>query len=636
MADDNAQLHSKSGTKPPKKPGIFRRIFAFIGGVGKFLRSAINVLFLVFFLALIGSMFGSNIRPLPAQAFLKVAPSGVLVEQLAYADPLSQLMEQSARHASETLLSDLVKAIDEASQDPRITGMVLELDFLAGGGLTKLNILGNAITRFKDTGKPVIATASNLSQEQYYLASFADEIHLNPMGMVLITGFGAYRSYFKEAADKLGINVHVFKVGDFKDAVEPFIRNDMSEHSKQQTRSWINELWQAYTSQVESNRTLTPGAIDTYIHQMGDNLETIGGNVARLALESGLIDQISTRPALLEHLQILAGKDPEDKHTYLNVGYQEYLFHQRLRPSTEQSHSKVGLIIAKGTIYDGEQFEGNIGSATLSQLLQQTRDNDQIKALVIRVDSPGGSAFASDVIRQEIDLTRASGVPVVISMGSLAASGGYWIAANVDQVWAAPTTLTGSIGVFGLIPTFERMFKTLGIHSDGVSTSPLADIYRLDRPMNKQASRIIQLNVENIYQQFLTLVANGRDMPTSEVHKIAQGRVWTGAQAKKLGLVDNLGDLEDALDAAAALAGLKDYDVEPVERELDFREQALKQLTQRVAQLQSNFSIGNNRQVSIETTVKQRVELLAKKFGLINPVSDPAGLYLECFECRLF
>ncbi|MBV1932070.1 MAG: signal peptide peptidase SppA [Porticoccaceae bacterium] len=632
MSDDSAQSNRKSG----KKSGLIRRFFSLLGGIGKFVRSAINMLFLVFFVLIIGSMFSSNIRPLPAKAFLKISPSGMLVEQLTYADPLVQIMEQSAAHASETLLADLVEAIDDAAKDARITGLVLELDFLAGGGLTKLNILGAALTRFKASGKPVIAAASNFSQEQYYLASFADEIHLNPMGMVLVTGYGAYRTYFKEGADKLGINFHVFKVGDYKDAVEPFIRNDMSEYSKQQTRSWINELWQAYTSQVETNRALSPGAIDTYISEMDSNLEKSGGNIARLALDSTLIDHISTRPALLKHLQTLAGKDPDDKHDYLNIGFQEYLFHKRLKPQTQQNEAKVGLIIAKGTIYDGEQLEGSIGSLTLSGLLQEAREDKQIKALVIRVDSPGGSAFASDVIRQEIDITRESGTPVVVSMGSVAASGGYWIAANVDQVWASATTITGSIGVFGLIPTFERTFESLGIHSDGVGTSPLADIYRLDRPMSEPAGRIIQLNVENIYQQFLNLVATGRNLPSEEVHRIAQGRVWTGAQAEKLGLVDQLGDLDDAIKSAAQLAGLEHYDIKPVERDLDFREQVLKQLGQRVAQLNLKAYFGSSNRLSVESVVKQQLQLFADKLGFKTPVSDPGGLYLECIECRQF
>lgn len=636
MPDTDDHTNSEASNAVRKKPGIFRRVGSALGATGRFIRSAINILFLVFFLVIVGSLFVNNIRPLPAQAFLQVAPSGMLVEQLSFQNPLSQIMERSAAHAAETLISDLVKAIDDAGGDPRITGMVLKLDFLAGGGLTKLNIVGEALSRFKAKGKPIVATGSNFSQEQYYLASFADEIHLNPMGMVLITGYGAYRSYFKEAADKLGINFHVFKVGDYKDAVEPFIRNDMSEHSKQQTRSWIEELWLAYASQVEINRELPAGTIDTYIAQMDHNLEQSGGSLAKLALDHTLIDHISTHPALLKHLQSLTGIDPKEKHGYLGIGYQEYLFHQRLKPQADKHDKKIGLIVARGTIYDGEQLEGNIGGLTFSKLLQQARDADDIEALVIRVDSPGGSAFASDVIRQEIDLTRESGIPVVVSMGSLAASGGYWIAANVDQVWASPTTLTGSIGVFGLIPTFEKTLKSLGIYSDGVSTSNLADMYRLDRPMNVQAKRIIQLNVENIYQQFLNLVATGRDISSEEVHRIAQGRVWTGAQAKQLGLVDELGGLKAAIESAARLAGLEHYDVTPIERELDFREQMLKQLGQRVAHLKLKLGFVHNRKISIEFAVKQQLQIFAEKVGFINSINDPGGLYLECLECRLF
>ncbi len=636
MFERNVSTDGKAG----KKPGIFKRFFSFLGGVGRFLRSALSILFLAFFLIIFGSMFVSNIRPLPEQAFLQVAPSGILVEQLSYNDPLSQMMEQSAAHAAETLLSDLIEAIDDAGTDPRIKGMILELDYLAGGGITKLNILGEALLRFRANGKLIVATGSNLSQEQYYLASFADEIHLNPMGIVLLTGYGAYRSYYKEAAEKLGVNFHVFKVGDFKDAVEPFIRDNMSEYSRQQTQSWLNELWLAYTSRVEANRTLAKGSIDLYIANMDKNLERAGGSIAKLALDKGLIDHVSTRPALVAHLQSLAGIDPEEKQDYLKIGYQEYLFHQHLKPEGEQIEENIGLIVARGTIYDGEQFEGNIGGATFSKLLQQVREDKNLKALVIRVDSPGGSAFASDVIRQEITLTRESGIPVVISMGSVAASGGYWIAANADQIWASPTTITGSIGVFGLIPTFEKTLNSMGIHSDGVGTSSLADIYRLDRPMNKQAERIIQLNVNNIYQQFLTLVATGRDIPVSKVDQIAQGRVWTGTQARQLGLVDELGDLKAVLDSAAKLAELEDYEVKLIERELDFREQVLKQLSQRVAQIKFKLNLSRHSvhggNVSVESLVKQQLHKFAEQLGLLRTANDPGGLYLECLECRTF
>lgn len=626
-----------------KKRGIVSRLFSLLGRIGRFVRSAINLLFLLFFLVIIGSLFTSNIKPLPAKAFLQVAPSGLLVEQLSYSDPLSQLLEQSAPHPAETLLPDLVEAIDKAAKDPRITGLSLELNFLAGGGLTKLNILGQALSRFKESGKPVIATASNYSQEQYYLASFADEIHLNPMGMVLLTGYGAYRSYFKDGADKLGINFHVFKVGEYKDAVEPFIRNDMSESSKRHTRAWLEELWRSFAARVESNRQLPTGAIDRYINNMDKQLALAGGDLSKLALDAQLVDHISTRPAMLKRLQSLAGVDPDDKHAYVAINTGEYLFHGQLKPDTEETpQAQIGIIVAKGTIYDGEQLEGNIGSATLSKLLQRSRDDEDIEALVIRVDSPGGSAFGSDIIRQEIELTRAAGIPVVISMGSMAASGGYWIAANADQVLAAPTTLTGSIGVFGLIPTFENTFNKLGVHSDGIGTSALAGIHRLDRPMSPQASRIVQLNVENIYQRFLNLVAEGRELSREQVADLAEGRVWTGAQAHRLGLVDELGDLKDAVAAAAAVANLDAYDTKVIERKLNFQEQLLRQLGRRVAPmtrwLAGLYSPTSASGVLAEPAraIEDQARWLAEKLGLLGRTSDPAGIYLECIECRLF
>ena len=626
-----------------KKPGIFSRLFALLGRIGRFLRSAINLLFLILFLVIIGSLFTSNIKPLPAQAFLRVAPSGLLVEQLSYSDPLSQLAEQSAPYPSETLLPDLVKAINQAGKDPRITGISLELDHLVGGGLTKLNILGQAITRFKESGKPVIAVAGNYSQEQYYLATFADEIHLNPMGMVMLTGYGAYRSYFQDAAEKLGINFHVFKVGEFKDAVEPFIRNDMSDSSRLHTQAWLEELWLGFTSQVERNRQLPTGAIDLYINDMGNKLAMAGGDLARLALDAGLVDHVHTRPAMIERLRTLAGIDPDDKHTYTAINPGEYLFHQQLKPEAkDKPQARIGVIVARGTIYDGEQFEGNIGSATLSKLLQNSRDDQDIKALVIRVDSPGGSAFGSDIIKQEIELTRAAGKPVIISMGSVAASGGYWIAAGADQIWAAPTTLTGSIGVFGLIPTFENTFSKLGIHSDGIGTSALADIHRLDRPMSPQASQIIQLNVDSIYDRFLNLVAQGRELSRAQVAELAEGRVWTGAQAQRLGLVDELGNLSDAIASAATLAGLDAYDIKPVERELNFQEQLLRQLSRRVTPM-TQWLTGNRAPAETPALLRQpthgiklEARWLAEKLGLFERSGDPAGIYLECLECRLF
>ena len=611
-----------------KKKGFIRRVFSLIGSIAQTIRSVINVLILVVFILFIGSFFGNNVKPLPEKAFLRIVASGMLVEQLSYTDPLTQLMGRASPHPAETLVSDLVEAVVSAKTDPRITGLSLELDYLAGGGINKLSTLGAALQEFKKSGKPIIATGNNYTQEQYFLASFADEIHLNPMGSVVISGYASYRPFFKEALDKLKINFHVFRVGDYKDAVEPYTRNSMSEPSKAQISLWLNALWQSYTSTIEANRTLAVHAIDSYVGNIGENLKLTGGNPAQLALQHGLIDSISSRPETRKRLQALAGPSPDKEHDYLYIELQEYLFHQSLKLPSQDQPDKVALIVAKGTIYDGEQAEGNIGSDTFSELLEQVRNNPNIRALVIRVDSPGGSAFASEVIRHEIDLIQTSGIPVVVSMGSLAASGGYWIAAGADQIWASPTTLTGSIGVFGLVPTFEESLATLGIHSDGIATSPLAGIYRLDRPMNAQTQTLIQLSVDNIYKQFITLVAEGRNSTPEAIHEIAQGRVWTGLKAKELGLVDELGELEDAIGAAAGLAKLDNYELLPIKRPLSLQEQALKQLSESV-----NASMGiPEHNATLPRLFKQ---YLSPLLDHIKVKATPNHLYVQCLECKI-
>ena len=619
-------------TKDKKQAGFFRKIFSLINTTVKFIRSAINVVVLLFILSIIASMFGDNVKPLPEQAFLRLTPSGMLVEQLTYTDPLSQIIGQGSEHPTETLMSDLIDALEGAKTDPRITGLVLELDLLAGGGISKLQTLGDAITDFKTSGKPIIAIGNNYTQEQYFLASFADEIHLNPMGAIIISGYGNYHPFFKDALDKLKINFHVFRVGEFKDAVEPFIRNDMSAASKAQASLWLNELWQSYISGVENNRQLPALTINNYVANMSHNLELAKGNGAHLALQHGLVDHLSPRPAMRKRLQSMAGLN-EKKDDYLHVGVQEYLFHQKLQLSEQVSKDKIALIIAKGTIYDGTRPEGDIGSKNFSDLLAKVRKDKDIRALVLRIDSPGGSAFASEVMRREIEQIQKSGIPVVVSMGSLAASGGYWIAAGADQIWASPTTITGSIGVFGVVPTFENSLATLGVYSDGIGTSPIADIYHLDRPMSPQAQQLIQLGVNNIYQQFIDLVAEGRDSTSAEIHEIAQGRVWTGRKAKELGLVDELGSLDDAIAAAAKIADLDDYELIDIVPSLDFRQQLLKQLAQKVQTSSQTLGINSGNSTPLMPLLNQYAEQFLSQSYLLEQA--PGHLYLQCWQCRI-
>lgn len=611
------------------KPGLIRRFFRFIGRLAHGIRVLFNLLFVLIVVALIVSMFQKDVQPLPESAALRIVPGGFLVEQKTYTDPLTQLMQQSSPADAETLVQDVVEAIDRGATDPRINSLVLELDYLLGGGLTKLEDVGKALKDFRKSGKPIIAVGDNFTQEQYYLASYADEIHLNPMGAVLITGFGSYHSYFKDALDKLRVNVNVFRVGTYKDAIEPFTRTDMSPASREHNSAWLNALWSVYTSRVESQRNLPIDAINDYVNNLGAKLADHQGNTAELAVATGLVDKLSTRPQMADRLRQLAGVDEDGN--YQGIDMKRYLSHTRRAEALEPTPvgDKIGIIVAKGMILDGEQPAGTVGGDSLAQRFQQARKDDQLKALVLRIDSPGGSAFASEVIRQELLATRKAGLPVIVSMGTVAASGGYWIAMGANEVWASPTTITGSIGVFGVIPTFEESLAALGINNDGVGTTELADLYQLDRPMSDQAKQVVQSGVNHIYDHFLSLVADARGTSPEAIHEVAQGRVWTGAKARELGLVDELGDLQAAIEAAARVAGLEQYEVEEIRKPLDFREQLLQEL----ANGQVAGWLVQRSQGWMPQSWLVGLYNLGNKLNPLGRLNDPRGMYLQCFEC---
>lgn len=613
-----------------EKPGLIRCFFRLIAGLLSAVRVLVNLVFVLMLVAVIMSFVQKDVQPLPEHAALKVAPGGFLVEQKTYVDPLTQILEQSSPADAETLIHDLIEAIDRAADDERITSLVMELDFLIGGGISKLEDIGDALARFKASGKTIVAVGDNYTQEQYYLASYADEIHLNPMGTVLLTGYGSYHSYLKEMLDKLRIHLNIFRVGTYKDAIEPFTRSNMSEASREHTTEWLNALWSVYTSRVEALRDLPADAINDYANNLGSKLAAHNGDTAALALSAGLVDKLSTRPQMMARLKQLAGIGEERGYNAIEVG--RYLNHERRLESlqTDSAGNKIGLIVAKGAIFDGEQPAGTVGSDTLSELFIQAREDDQIKAVVLRVDSPGGSAFASEVIRQEILLTKQQGKPVVVSMGSVAASGGYWIAMGADEVLASPTTITGSIGVFGIIPTFEDSLDALGMQSDGVGTTALSDFYQLNRPMSPQAKQVVQAGVDHVYDRFLTIVAEATESTTDQIHQVAQGRVWTGAKALELGLVDELGGLKQAIESAAELAELDTYDVEEVSQPLDFREQLL----QEIANGQVDALVSAVPKNWLPSSLVSHLYGISKKVEVMAQFNDPRGMYLNCFECQ--
>ena len=612
---------------------IKRRLFgpliqAFKGLI--FLTQGLVSLIIVFIMILlIGISFDDGAQLLPESAALKISPSGILVDQKTFISPIKKFLDESDT-AAETSIFELIDAIDYAATDPRITSLVLQLDYLASGSISKLEEVGEALVRFKFSGKPIVAIGDGYSQEQYYLASYADEIHLHPMGSVILEGYGRYTIYLKEALDKLRIKVNVFRVGTYKDAIEPFTRSSMSEASREHTSQWIHEIWNAYTTRVEGLRGLSKGSINDYANNLGKKLLKHQGNAAKLALDAGLVDKLSSRQEVMARLISLSGL--ADNGGYQHIDSSNYLKHieQQQKPSGNKiGMDQVALIVAKGVISEGDQPDGLIGSESLSKLLRQAREDDKIKAVVIRIDSPGGSAFASEVIRQEIVSLRNFGKPVVISMGSVAASGGYWIAMGASEVWASPTTITGSIGVFGIIPTFEDTLQDLGVQSDGLGTTVLSDIFQLSRPMSNHAKQIVQAGVDHTYSQFLTIVAEARSSSIEGVDLIAQGRVWTGRKALDLGLVDQLGGLTQSLDSAAKSANLDGYEILKLTRPLDFREKIL----QEIDGVNLGFLVGVFPEKWNPLSLTAKLKGLSKKLILMTELNDPRGIYLSCFEC---
>lgn len=612
------------------KPGVVRRLFGSIGGAITWLRVVLsNLIFIVLLVVVFLALSPTQPVQLPDEFALRLAPSGFLVEEQSYVDPLSLLMGSDINEM-ETPVHKLIDAIDAGRDDPRVTALVLELDDFMGGGISKLEEVGAALARFRESNKPIIAVSDFYTQEQYYLASQADEVYLDPMGGVLLTGFASYRNYFKSALDKLAINFHVFRVGDYKDFIEPFTRDDMSDASREHNREWLNQLWGVFTSRVEGWRQLPTGAIDDYILQLDESLAEVGGSGSQLAMEAQLVDGLLNPLERNRMLTERFGYSPFGNH-YNSVNHNAYIADVG-RHKAPQSEGKIGLLIATGNITTGEQASGGIGSETFQQRLQQVREDSDIKALVVRLDTGGGSAFASEVIRAELARLRADGIPVLVSMGSMAASGGYWIAAGADEIWATPTTLTGSIGVFGALPTFEDSLEKLGIHVDGVGTTPLAGAMRVDRGLSPQASSLIQQSVDNIYNHFLQTVAEARGMDLEAVHQVAQGRVWTGATARELGLIDQLGNLNEAIAAAAGHIGLEHYQVKPITRPLSPFDVLMQEFSQRqVSAYMPDFS--SSRSPWLSEDLERQLSPLLAPLRALSELDDNRAVYARCLEC---
>jgi protease IV len=604
----------------------------FFGLVWRILEGVRRVLHLILLLVIFGFILAAlhtSIPNVPRSAALVLAPEGELVEQLA-TDPVRRAFGQaSGGPAPETLLKDVIDAIQLAKGDSRIKLIVLQLGNLAPSGLSKLQEIGAALREFRAAGKRVVAAADSMDQTQYYLAAQAGEVYLDPLGLVYVDGFSYYRMYLKDAIDKLGVDVNVFRAGTFKSYTDQFSRSDMAPSEREESSVWLEALWKAYSQDVTHARSMPANALNEYIAQEPAALAAVNGDAAKLALQRGLVTALKSRRQVADDLKGLVGED-QDNHSFNAIGMSQYLAAARSKHVLKsKSDARVGIVVASGEILDGHQPPGTIGGESTADLLRQARYDTTVKAVVLRVDSPGGSMFASEQILREVQALRKAGKPVVVSMSTYAASGGYYISAAANQIFASPTTLTGSIGVFSVVPTFQHTLEKLGVKVDGIGTTPLAGDMRMERTLGPAARQILQTSVEHAYTEFLTRVGEGRKKSVTEVDKIAQGRVWAGVDAQRIGLVDTLGGLKDASDAAAKLAEMgSEYEAEYIESEMSLREELLMQLRSESLQMAGTMGL-----VAPRSELDRALDPVLEQARSIARLNDPRGLYAYCW-CR--
>ncbi|PDN45353.1 signal peptide peptidase SppA [Salmonella enterica] len=613
-----------------------RTLWRFIAGFFKwtwrvlnFVREMVLNLFFIF-LVLVGVGIwmqignGSNSEQ-TARGALLLDISGVIVDKPSTNHRLGalgrQLFGASSDRLQENSLFDIVNAIRQAKDDRNITGIVLDLKNFTGADQPSMRYIGKALREFRDSGKPVFAVGENYSQGQYYLASFANKIWLSPQGQVDLHGFATNGLYYKTLLDKLKVSTHVFRVGTYKSAVEPFIRDDMSPAAREADSRWIGELWQNYLHTFSANRQISPQQLFPGAQAIIDGLTSVGGDTAKYALDHKLVDALASSADVEKALTKQFGWS-KTENNYRAISYYDYSL-----KTPADTGGTIAVIFANGAIMDGEETPGNVGGDTTASQIRDARLDPKVKAIVLRVNSPGGSVNASEVIRAELAAAKAAGKPVVVSMGGMAASGGYWISTPANYIVASPSTLTGSIGIFGVINTVENSLSSIGVHSDGVSTSPLADI-SMTKALSPEVQQMMQLSIEYGYKRFITLVADARKRTPEQIDKIAQGHVWTGEDAKANGLVDSLGDFDDAVAKAAELAKLKQWHLDYYQDEPTVLDMVMDSMTGSVRAMlpETIQAMLPAPLVSAANTVKAEGDKLAA-------FNDPQNRYAFCLTC---
>ena len=601
---------------------LLKGIWRVLSGISRVITVLAPLVFVaIFVIAFSAGLSDSTPEPLPDKAALLIAPSGPLVEDAPPVDPVSAFLNQD--YDQPTLLNDLVRAIRWAAEDDRITALVLDLENLAGPSTSQTLEISDAMAEFQAAGKPVIAAGDFYTQAHYLLASQADHILLHPEGGMFLEGFSVYRSYLKTFLEKIRVTMHVFRAGESKSAVEPYLRDDMSETERRIVTQWLGGLWSTYTQHAEAGRDLPEGEMDRFIADFGGRLQASNNDLAETILAGGWVDVLADHSEMEDALAEWVGVTDDEGHAEM-IGLGRYVEDVKASLSLElEGLPLIAIVPVEGTIVPGDSEEGMAGSDTITGYIDRVLEADDLAAVVLRVNSPGGSVFASDLIRRKLAEVRAAEIPVVVSMGSVAASGGYWIAAEADEIWALPTTITGSIGAFSAFPTIEGVIDYIGVKVDGLGTTPLAGAASLNRGLSPEMSNIVQALSYGAYEDFIELVATGRNMSDADVREIAEGIVWIGADAAEIGLVDQLGGLQEAVESAASLAGVDQWRTGRTQVPPSFESILLEELGRSFGALV----------VPKGGWFESLVEGFRPVVKGVSDLRDPTHVYVQCLAC---
>ncbi|WP_348666031.1 signal peptide peptidase SppA [Arsenophonus symbiont of Ornithomya chloropus] len=616
---------------------FFKLIWQLINFIRKFINSFICLVFIFIAISTYFSYKKDNIYNNQYNGALLINLKGIIVDQISIPNPIDRITQKLLRKSNhkiyENSLFNIVNIIRHAIYDNKITGIVLQLDNLINADQPALQYIGKALTEFKASGKPIYAIGNTYNQLQYYLASFANNIYMSQQGNVEIFGYSTNKLYYKSLLDKLKINTHIFRVGNYKSAVEPFLRNNMSPETREADTVWINAIWQNYLSTIAQNRKTNPKNIFSDTQNFIKEIKSVNGNVAQHAIKKNLIDHIFTDAVIEQELIKIFGWNNKQQHyNYISIYDYAHITPQIKAKNnlnkSDKTISNIAVIIANGTIINGKEEPGIIGSESIVEKIRKARLNTNIKAIILRINSPGGSVTAAETIRNELLAAHdINNKVIIVSMGGMAASGGYWISTPANYIIASPTTLTGSIGIFGLIHTFEKTLNTIGIYTDGISNTSLADI-SITKGINQDFFDMMQLTIENSYRTFIQYVANARNKKLEEIEKIAQGRIWIGSDAFKKGLIDKLGDFDDAIEKAVELGAIKVPVLDWMQPEYSFIDELLLDftlsaqiITKKILQSFISNKTANN---------------LNQQIQMYKNMNDPKNHYAFCVNCPIY